>query len=71
MLPAQIPLTLEHLFPTPSNSNVRDRFGGPFYIPVYIPDRHPARTCTVPSSAASPASAPSSETGSGSPSPYQ
>jgi hypothetical protein len=23
MLPAQIPLTLEHLFPTPSNSNVR------------------------------------------------
>lgn len=23
MLPAQIPLTLEHLFPTPSNSNRR------------------------------------------------
>ncbi len=23
MLPAQIPLTLEHLFPTPSSSNVR------------------------------------------------
>ena len=25
MLPAQIPLTLEHLFPTPSISNVKDR----------------------------------------------
>ncbi len=31
MLPAQIPLTLEHLFPILSNSNAKDRAGGPFF----------------------------------------
>ncbi len=31
MLPAQIPLTLEHLFPMLSNSNAKDRAGGPFF----------------------------------------
>jgi hypothetical protein len=32
MLPAQIPLTLEHLFPTPSNSNVRTARRSFFYF---------------------------------------
>ena len=32
VLPAQIPLTLEHLFPILSNSNAKDRAGGPFFV---------------------------------------
>jgi len=32
MLPAQIPLTLEHLFPTPSSSNAGDRFAAVLFL---------------------------------------
>ena len=36
MLPAQIPLTLEHLFPTPSISNVKDRTPVLFTFPFFL-----------------------------------
>jgi hypothetical protein len=43
MLPAQIPLTQEHLFPTPSSSNARTALSVLFFFPREVPVREASR----------------------------